>query len=77
MNQLWVMTVTVTTVLISPVFPAVLAVAQMSRDGVLPGLGAAIHATRHLPDWGADALVATVAPKAYEGRGLPVLDLNR
>lgn len=74
MNQLWVMTVTVTTVLISPVCPAV---AQMSRDGVLPGLGAAIHVARHLPEWGADALVATVAPKAYEGRGLPVPALNR
>ncbi|MBZ6195258.1 hypothetical protein KVH07_20330 [Streptomyces olivaceus] len=49
----------------------------MSRDGVLPGLGAAIHVARHLPEWGADALVATVAPKAYEGRGLPVPALNR
>ncbi|MFE0852781.1 hypothetical protein [Streptomyces mutabilis] len=26
---------------------------------------------------GADALIATVAPKEYEGRGLPVLDLDR
>lgn len=41
------------------------------------GIGGAIHAARHLPEWGADALVATVEPKAYEGRGLPVLDLNR
>ncbi|WP_446034657.1 hypothetical protein [Streptomyces olivaceus] len=49
----------------------------MSRDGVLPGLGAAIHVARHLPEWGADALVATVDPKAYEGRGLRELDLNR
>ncbi|AIJ16128.1 hypothetical protein SLITK23_23350 [Streptomyces lividans] len=58
-------------------YPAVLAVAQLSRDGVPPGIGAAIHAARHLPEWGADALIATVAPKAYEERGLPVLDLNR
>ncbi|MFH8441401.1 hypothetical protein ACH4D3_09245 [Streptomyces sp. NPDC018026] len=58
-------------------YPAVLAVAQLSRDGVPPGIGAAVHAARHLPEWGADALIATVAPKAYEGRGLPVLDLNR
>ncbi|GAA2687848.1 MULTISPECIES: hypothetical protein [Streptomyces] len=58
-------------------YPAVLAVAQLSRDGVPPGIGAAIHAARHLPEWGADALIATVAPKSYEGRGLPVLDLNR
>ncbi|CAL9434859.1 hypothetical protein [Streptomyces sp. enrichment culture] len=58
-------------------YPAVLAVAQMSRDGVPPGLGAAIHAARHLPEWGADALIATVDPKGYEGRPVPVLDLNR
>ncbi|MGW8060813.1 hypothetical protein ACVV2G_00700 [Streptomyces ziwulingensis] len=58
-------------------YPAALAVARLSRDGVPPGIGAAIHAARHLPEWGADALVATVEPKAYEGRGLPVLDLDR
>ncbi|MFI8945549.1 hypothetical protein ACIGO6_03415 [Streptomyces sp. NPDC053750] len=58
-------------------YPAVLAIARLGRDGVPPGIGAAIHAARHLPEWGADALIATVAPKAYEGRGLPVLDLNR
>ncbi|MEH0579451.1 MULTISPECIES: hypothetical protein [Streptomyces] len=58
-------------------YAAVLAVAQLLRDGVPPGIGAAIHAARHLPEWGADALVATVHPKVYEGRGVPVLDLNR
>ncbi|MEV7737375.1 hypothetical protein AB0O75_35775 [Streptomyces sp. NPDC088921] len=58
-------------------YPAALAVAQLRRDGVPPGIGAAIHAVRHLPDWGTDALVATVAAKAYEGRGVPVLDLTR
>ncbi|WMX45407.1 hypothetical protein [Streptomyces roseicoloratus] len=58
-------------------YPAMLAVAQLHRDGVPPGIGAAIHAARHLPEWDADALVATVEPKAYEGRGVPVLDLNR
>ncbi|MFD9392494.1 hypothetical protein ACFWBB_17800 [Streptomyces sp. NPDC060000] len=58
-------------------YSAALAVAQLHRDGVSPGIGAAIHAARHLPEWGADALVATVHPKAYEGRGVPVLDLNR
>ncbi|MER6385832.1 hypothetical protein [Streptomyces sp. NPDC001250] len=41
------------------------------------GIGAATHAARHLPEWGTDAFVATVDPKAYEGRGVPVLDLNR
>ncbi|MFF3738712.1 hypothetical protein [Streptomyces sp. NPDC002566] len=58
-------------------YAAVLAVARMHRDGVPLGIAAAIHAARHLPEWGADALVATVDSKAYEGRGVPVLDLNR
>jgi hypothetical protein len=58
-------------------YPTMLAVAQLRRDGVPPGIAAAIHAVRHLPEWGANALVATVSPKAYEGRGVPVLDLNR
>ncbi|WLW53020.1 hypothetical protein [Streptomyces sp. YU58] len=58
-------------------YAAALTVAQLRRDGVPPGIGAAIHAVRHLPDWGADALVATVAAKAYDGRGVPVLDLTR
>ncbi len=58
-------------------YPAMLTVTQLRRDGVPPGTAAAIHAVRHLPDWGADALVATVTPKAYEGRGVPFLNLNR
>ncbi|MFJ7179267.1 hypothetical protein ACIQXA_23355 [Streptomyces massasporeus] len=58
-------------------YPAMLAVAQLHRDGVPPGIGAAIHAARHLPEWGADALVATVDPKAYAGRGAPAFDLSR
>lgn len=58
-------------------YPAVLAVAQLHRDGVPVGVGAAIHAARHLPAWGTDALIATVDPKVYEGRGVPVFDLNR
>lgn len=58
-------------------YPAVLAVAAMQRDGVPPGIGAAIHAARHVPEWGAGALVATVDAKAYKGRGVPVLDLER
>ncbi|GAB3167647.1 hypothetical protein [Streptomyces incanus] len=58
-------------------YPAALAVARMERDGVPPGVGAAIHAARHLPEWGADSLVATVEAKAYKGRGVPVLDLER
>jgi hypothetical protein len=58
-------------------YPAMLTVAQLHRDGVPPGIGAALHAVRHLPEFGAGGLVATVAPKAYEGRGAAVLDLNR
>ncbi|WP_329460739.1 hypothetical protein [Streptomyces sp. NBC_01497] len=58
-------------------YSATLTVAQLFHDGVPPGVGAAIHAARHLPKWDADALVATVAPKAYAGHGVPVLDLNR
>lgn len=56
---------------------ATLAVARLHRGGVPLGIGAATHAARHLPEWGTDAFVATVDPKAYEGRGVPVLDLNR
>lgn len=58
-------------------YPGMLTVAQLRRDGVPPGIAAAVHAVRHLPEWGADALLATVVPKAYEGRGVPFLDLNR
>ncbi|MEU9663681.1 hypothetical protein [Streptomyces chartreusis] len=57
-------------------YPGMLTVAQLHRDGVPLGIGAAVHAVRHLPEWGADALVATVAPKVYEGQGVPFLDLN-
>ncbi|MGW1530274.1 hypothetical protein [Streptomyces sp. NPDC002159] len=58
-------------------YPAMLIVAQLRRDGVPPGIAAAVHAVRHLPEWCADALVATVVPKEYEGQGVPSLDLNR
>lgn len=30
-----------------------------------------------LPEWGAGALVATVDVEAYQGHGVPVLDLER
>ncbi len=32
-------------------YPAVLAVAQLCRDGVPAGVAAAVHAARHLPEW--------------------------
>lgn len=58
-------------------YPGVLTIARLARDGVPPGIGAAIHAARDLGDWGTGALVASVEPKAYEGRGVPIFDLNR
>ncbi|WP_413754889.1 hypothetical protein [Streptomyces sp. MMBL 11-3] len=58
-------------------YPAMLTVARMRADGVPAGIAAAIHAARHLPDWGTDALIATVAPEAYETHHVPYLDLNR
>lgn len=58
-------------------YPAVLAVAQMRRDGVPAGVAAAVHAACHLPEWGSQVLVATIEPKAYVGQGVGVLDLNR
>jgi hypothetical protein len=58
-------------------YPAALTVARLRRDGVPAGIGAALHAARHLPQWDADALIATVTPDTYTGHGVPVLDLNR
>ncbi|MEU3772602.1 hypothetical protein AB0F11_05185 [Streptomyces sp. NPDC032472] len=58
-------------------YAAVLAVAQLCRNGVPPGVAAAVQAVRNLPDWGADALVATIEPKMYEHLEVGVLDLNR
>ncbi|MCX5269644.1 hypothetical protein [Streptomyces sp. NBC_00199] len=58
-------------------YAAALAVARLHRNGIPLGVGAAIHAARHLPEWGAAAVVATVHAKAYEGCGVPTLDLTR
>ncbi|MFD3734263.1 hypothetical protein [Streptomyces sp. NPDC058632] len=52
-------------------------VGRLERDGVPPEGGAAIHTARHLPEWGADALTATVDAKAHKGCGVPVPDLER
>ncbi|PJE94169.1 hypothetical protein CUT44_28165 [Streptomyces carminius] len=57
-------------------YPALLTVTGLHRDGVPPGIAAAVHAARHLPVWDTDALVATVEPKAYVGLAVPLLDLN-
>lgn len=58
-------------------YPAALAAAGLHHDGLPLGVAAAVHAVRHLPEWDADALVATVSPKAYEEQRVPLLDLNR
>lgn len=58
-------------------YAGALEVARLRRDGVPPGVGAAVHAVRHLPLPEASALVATVAPDAYDGHGVPVFDLTR
>ncbi|NXY99397.1 hypothetical protein HYE82_34505 [Streptomyces sp. BR123] len=58
-------------------YAAMLSVAQLCREGVPAGVAAAVSAVRNLPDWGVDALVATVEPKMYEHHGVGVLDLDR
>lgn len=58
-------------------FAMAVTIAGLCHDGVPFGVGAAVHAARPnqmLPD---GALIATVAPEAYEGLGVGVLDLNR
>ncbi|WP_020119632.1 hypothetical protein [Streptomyces canus] len=52
-------------------------VAELHRDGVPLGVAAAAHVARPnvmLPE---GALVATVAPEAYAGLGVGIMDLNR
>lgn len=58
-------------------YPAALAAAQLHHAGTPLGIAAAVHAVGHLPEWEADALIATVSPGAYEGQKVPLLDLNR
>ncbi|MCX5559839.1 hypothetical protein [Streptomyces sp. NBC_00038] len=52
-------------------------IAELCRDGVSFGVGAAVHAARPNQMLPEGALVATVAPEAYEGLGVGVMDLNR
>lgn len=52
-------------------------VAELCRGGIAFGVAAAVHVARPnlmLPE---GALVATVAPEAYNGLGVGVMDLNR
>ncbi|WP_079052677.1 hypothetical protein [Streptomyces regalis] len=52
-------------------------VAELMRDGVACGVAAAVHVARPNPMLPDGALVATVAPEAYAGLGVGVMDLNR
>ncbi|MFE1314336.1 hypothetical protein [Streptomyces sp. NPDC058755] len=52
-------------------------VAELLRDGVAFGVAAAVHVARPNPMLPEGALVATVAPEAYDGLGVGVMDLNR
>ncbi|WP_445527016.1 hypothetical protein [Streptomyces cyslabdanicus] len=54
-----------------------LTVAELLRDGVAFGVAAAVHVARPNPMLPDGALVATVAPEAYGGLGVGVMDLNR
>ncbi|MDO0935990.1 hypothetical protein QQY66_31445 [Streptomyces sp. DG2A-72] len=52
-------------------------VGELLRDGVVFGVAAAVHVARPNPMLPDGALVATVAPEAYAGLGVGVMDLNR
>lgn len=58
-------------------FEAVHAIAGLHRRGVPFGVAAAVHAARPTLSRPEGALVATVVPDAYEGLGVPVMNLNR
>jgi hypothetical protein len=58
-------------------FAMAVTISELRRDGVAFGVAAAVHVARPnlmLPE---GALVATVAPEAYDGLGAGVMDLNR
>lgn len=52
-------------------------VAELCRDGISFGVAAAVHVARPNPVLPDGALVVTVAPEAYRGLGVGVMDLNR
>ncbi|KOU33646.1 hypothetical protein ADK54_41890 [Streptomyces sp. WM6378] len=57
-------------------YAAAHAVAALYRRQVPFGVAAAVHAARPTMDRPDGALIATVSPRAYEGLGVPVMDLN-
>ncbi|NUQ99516.1 MAG: hypothetical protein HOY79_24180 [Streptomyces sp.] len=63
--------------LIDDDYAMAVAVAELCRDGVGFGVAAAVHSARPNPTLPEGAVVATVAPEAYSGLGVGVMDLNR
>lgn len=57
-------------------YAAAHAIAQLHGQGVSFGVAAAVHAARPTISRPEGALVATVTADAYEGLGVPVMDLN-
>ncbi|MGY5118946.1 hypothetical protein ACWC2H_24300 [Streptomyces sp. 900105755] len=58
-------------------FATAATVAELCRVDVGFGVAAAVHVARPNPMLPDGALVATVAPEAYRGLGVGVMDLNR
>jgi hypothetical protein len=52
-------------------------IAELHRRGVPYGVAAAVHAARPTINRPEGALVATIAPAAYDGLGVAVMDLDR
>ncbi|MFD7164747.1 PIN domain-containing protein [Streptomyces violascens] len=57
-------------------YEAAHAIAALYRRQVPFGVAAAVHAARPTMDRPDGALIATVGPQAYDGLGVPVMDLN-
>ncbi|MFJ8827799.1 hypothetical protein ACIREE_39465 [Streptomyces sp. NPDC102467] len=53
------------------------AVADLYRQGVPFGVGAAVHGARPTLEWPDGALIATTDPRAYDGLPAAVMDLNQ
>ncbi|MER5749814.1 hypothetical protein [Streptomyces sp. NPDC002088] len=52
-------------------------IAELGREGVDFGVSAAVHTARPNQTIPTGGLLATVAPEAYAGLGVGVMDLNR
>ncbi|MFE2034528.1 hypothetical protein ACFXBB_14965 [Streptomyces scopuliridis] len=58
-------------------YAAAHAIAELHGRSIPIGVAAAVHAARPTTNRPEGALVATVTADAYEGLGVPVMDLNR